>query len=361
MYSNINQLDSWLNSLPDDVKNSYRRYKRVVDVITKEPDPQVGQTPKEVIWTKNKAKLYRYQPQSKKTNRLPILMIYALINKPYILDLSPGNSLIEYLTNQGHDVYLLDWGAPGYEDRHMKLDHYILDYIPKAVKKVLKTSNASEISLLGYCMGGTMTTIFAALHPELPIRNIVLLTSPIDFSDAGLYTNWLDERYFNVDKLVDTLGLIPPDMIDFGNKLLNPIGNYYGPYISLVDRGENEKFVTNWKLMQKWLADGIPFAGEAYRQWIGELYQQNKLINDDLYIRGQNVELGNITANLLNIAGKKDVIVNPRQVEPLNDKVSSKNKTYHLVNTGHVSVVTGSKAINEIHPMIGNWLAENSN
>lgn len=361
MYSNINQLDSWLNSLPDDVKNSYRRYKRVVDVITKEPDPQVGQTPKEVIWTKNKAKLYRYQPQSKKTNRVPILMIYALINKPYILDLSPGNSLIEYLTNQGHDVYLLDWGTPGYEDRHMKLDHYILDYIPKAVKKVLKTSNASEISLLGYCMGGTMTTIFAALHPELPIRNIVLLTSPIDFSDAGLYTNWLDERYFNVDKLVDTLGLIPPDMIDFGNKLLNPIGNYYGPYISLVDRGENEKFVTNWKLMQKWLADGIPFAGEAYRQWIGELYQQNKLINDDLYIRGQNVELGNITANLLNIAGKKDVIVNPRQVEPLNDKVSSKNKTYHLVNTGHVSVVTGSKAINEIHPMIGNWLAENSN
>ncbi|WP_375220255.1 class III poly(R)-hydroxyalkanoic acid synthase subunit PhaC [Psychrobacillus sp. PGGUH221] len=357
----MNQLDSWLNSLPDDVKNSYRRYKRVVDVITKEPDPQVGQTPKEVIWTKNKAKLYRYQPQSKKTNRVPILMIYALINKPYILDLSPGNSLIEYLTNQGHDVYLLDWGTPGYEDRHMKLDHYILDYIPKAVKKVLKTSNASEISLLGYCMGGTMTTIFAALHPELPIRNIVLLTSPIDFSDAGLYTNWLDERYFNVDKLVDTLGLIPPDMIDFGNKLLNPIGNYYGPYISLVDRGENEKFVTNWKLMQKWLADGIPFAGEAYRQWIGELYQQNKLINDDLYIRGQNVELGNITANLLNIAGKKDVIVNPRQVEPLNDKVSSKNKTHHLVNTGHVSVVTGSKAINEIHPMIGNWLAENSN
>ncbi|ALC87815.1 poly(R)-hydroxyalkanoic acid synthase [Bacillus sp. FJAT-22090] len=361
MYSNINQLDSWLNSLPDDVKNSYRRYKRVVDVITKEPDPQVGQTPKEVIWTKNKAKLYRYQPQSKKTNRVPILMIYALINKPYILDLSPGNSLIEYLTNQGHDVYLLDWGTPGYEDRHMKLDHYILDYIPKAVKKVLKTSNASEISLLGYCMGGTMTTIFAALHPELPIRNIVLLTSPTDFSDAGLYTNWLDERYFNVDKLVDTLGLIPPDMIDFGNKLLNPIGNYYGPYISLVDRGENEKFVTNWKLMQKWLADGIPFAGEAYRQWIGELYQQNKLINDDLYIRGQNVELGNITANLLNIAGKKDVIVNPRQAEPLNDKVSSKNKTYHLVNTGHVSVVTGSKAINEIHPMIGNWLAENAN
>lgn len=359
-YPNSKEMDRWLNTMPEDVKNSYQRYQRVMNVLTKEPDPIVGQTPKEVIWTKNKAKLYRYQPQMKKTNSIPILMIYALINKPYILDLSPGNSLIEHLTNQGHDVYLLDWGTAGYEDRHMKLDHYILDYIPRAVKKVLKTSDAAEISLFGYCMGGTMTSIFAALHPDLPIRNLVCMTSPFDFSDAGLYTNWLDERYFNLDKLVDTLAIIPPDMIDFGNKLLNPIGNFYGPYVSLADRVDNENFVNNWKLMQKWLSDGIPFPGEAYRQWIGEFYQHNKLINDELYIRGQKVELSKITANLLNIAGKKDVIAAPKQVEALNAKVSSKNKTYHLANTGHVSIVTGRTAVSEIHPLIDKWLTENS-
>ncbi len=118
-----------------------------------------------------------------KTNKVPILMIYALINKPYILDLYPGNSLIEYLTNKGHDVYLLDWGEAGYEDRHNKLEDYILDYIPRAAKKVLKHSGAKEISMFGYCMGGTMTAIFTALYNKvLPIRNLLLLTTPIDFA-----------------------------------------------------------------------------------------------------------------------------------------------------------------------------------
>lgn len=358
--SHTKDVETLMDAMPEEVKKGYQRFKRVSGALTVDREPKVGQTPKEVIWTKNKAKLYRYQPAIKKTNSVPILMVYALINKPYILDLSPGNSLIEYLTNQGHDVYLLDWGTPSYEDRYMKLDDFILDYIPRAVNKVLKTSDAKEITMLGYCMGGTMTSIFTALHPELPIRNLVLMTSPIDFSDAGLYTNWLDKRYFNVDQVVDTLGMVPHKMIDFGNKMLNPIANFYGPYISLADRADNEDFVESWVLMQKWLNDGIPFPGEAYRQWISEFYQENKLINDELYIRGQKVELSKITANLLNIAGKYDNIASPNQVEPLNDKVSSKNKTFHVTETGHVSVVIGSRAVNGTYPLIDEWLTKNS-
>lgn len=339
---------------------SLKKVKRLTEVFVKEPEPQVGQTPKEVIWTKNKAKLYRYQPAVEKTNKVPILMIYALINKPYILDLYPGNSLIEHLSNKGHDVYLLDWGVPGYEDRHMKLDDYIVDYIPQAIKKVLRKSEAKEITLFGYCIGGTMSAIFTALNPQLSIRNLLLLTSPIDFTNAGLFTNWLDKRYFQLDKLVDTLGNIPFEMIDFGNKLLSPISTTLGPYVSIANRVEDENFVLNWKLMQKWLNDGVPFPGEAYRQWIRDFYQENKLINDELEIRGEKVKLANIKANLLNISATRDNIALPNQVEPLNDKVSSKNKTYHSVETGHISVVTGRKAIKEIHPFIENWIAENS-
>lgn len=351
-------LEDWIDNLTKD--KSFEKFNRVREIITSEADPQVGQTPKEVIWTKNKAKLYRYQSTTKKTNKVPILMIYALINKPYILDLYPGNSLIEYLTNKGHDVYLLDWGVPGYEDRHMKLDDYILDFIPRAIKKVIKTSNAKEVTLFGYCMGGTMTTIFTALNTQLPIRNLILLTSPIDFEDAGLYTNWLDSRYFKLDKLVDTLGNIPFEMIDFGNKLLSPISTIYGPYITLADRVENEDFVLTWKLMQKWLNDGVPFPGESYRQWIRDFYQDNKLINNELVVRGQKVDLSNIKVNLLNVVATRDNIAQPQQISPLNDKVSSKNKTLHVVDTGHVSVVTGRKAVNEIFPFIDKWLTENS-
>lgn len=353
------EMENWIDKLPDEYKSKYNRLKRFTEVVSTEAEPLVGQTPKEVIWTKNKSKLYRYQPAVKKTNKVPILMVYALINKPYILDLAPGNSLIEYLTNQGHDVYLLDWGTPGYEDRHMKLEDYIVDYIPRATKKVLQTSKAKELTVLGYCMGGTMTSIFAALNPDLPIRNLIFMTSPFDFADAGYYTNWLDKRHFNLDKLVDTLGNIPHDFIDFGNKLLNPIQNFYGPYVALADRADNESFVENWKLMQKWLNDGIPFPGESYRQWIGDFYQDNKLINDELYVRGRQVKLSEIKANVLNIAASRDNIALPHQVEALNDKISSKNKTFHLLETGHVSVAVGRTAINETYPLIHEWLGEN--
>ncbi len=360
MYTTTKEMEAWVNTLPENIQKSYYRFKRVSEVLTKEPEPQVGLTPKEVIWTKNKAKLYRYQPAKEKTNKVPLLMIYALINKPYILDLTPGSSLIEYLTDQGHDVYLLDWGTPGYEDRHMKLDDYVLDYIPRAIQKVLRTSGADEVSLLGYCMGGTMTAISAALHPDLPIRNLIFLTSPFDFEDTGLFTNWLDDRYFNLDKMVDTLGIIPPETIDLGNKLLKPLVNYIGPFVTLADRVDNDEFVKSWSLMQKWVHDGIPFPGEAFRQWIGEFYQKNKLINDELMIRGQHVQLSNIKANLLNIAAQRDHIAAPEQVKPLMQKVSSQDKTYHVMPTGHVSVVVGGNAVKRTYPTIDQWLVEHS-
>ena len=166
---------------------------------------------------------------------------------------------MEYLVDRGFDVYMLDWGTFGLEDSHLKFDDFVFDYIAKAVKKVMRTAKSDEISLLGYCMGGTLTSIYAALHPHMPIRNLIFMTSPFDFSETGLYGPLLDEKYFNLDKAVDTFGNIPPEMIDFGNKMLKPITNFVGPYVALVDRSENERFVESWRLVQKWVGDGIPF------------------------------------------------------------------------------------------------------
>ncbi|MEC1740734.1 class III poly(R)-hydroxyalkanoic acid synthase subunit PhaC [Schinkia azotoformans] len=348
-------------TVPKEIKDSYMRIKRAFEIMLTEAEPEVGLTPKEVIWTKNKTKLYRYISNQPTKHKTPFLMVYALINKPYILDITPGFSLVEYLVNRGFDVYLLDWGTPGEEDKHMKLDDYILDYIPKAVKKVLKTSGADEISMLGYCMGGTMTSVFASLHPELPIKNLVFMASPFDFENTGLYGRMLDERYFNVDKVVETYGNVPPEMIDFGNKMLKPMTNFYGPYVSLMDRSQNQRFVDSWKLMQKWLTDGIPFPGEAYRQWIREFYQQNKLIKGELVVRGRKVDLSKIKANVLNISAEKDLIAMPHQVEALMDAVSSEDKQYVCISTGHISITFGPKAVRETFPTIADWLEERSN
>ncbi|MDQ0199801.1 class III poly(R)-hydroxyalkanoic acid synthase subunit PhaC [Neobacillus ginsengisoli] len=349
------------DSVPQEYQQTFNRVIKATQVLTTDAEPEVGPTPKEVVWTRNKTKLYRYISEQPRKHKIPLLLIYALINKPYILDLTKGGSLIEYLVNQGFDVYLLDWGTPGYEDRNMKLDDFVMDYIPRAVQKVKKKSNVDEVSILGYCMGGTMTSIFAALHPELPIRNLIFMTSPFDFENTGSYGAMLDERYFNIDKVVDTLGVIPPEMIDFGNKMIKPMANTFGPFVSLVDRADNEKFVKSFKLLQKWLNDGIPFPGEAYRQWIRDFYQKNKLIKGELVIRGQKVKLENITANVLNLAGKNDLIAQPHMVEALMDAISSKDKEFKNLPVGHTSITFGSQASKITYPTISEWLAERSN
>ncbi|MGM9987246.1 MAG: class III poly(R)-hydroxyalkanoic acid synthase subunit PhaC [Bacillaceae bacterium] len=356
----IKMTEDYINTLPKEVASAYRRYVRASEIIWKEAEPQVGLTPKEVIWKKNKAKLYRYHTPTKTTKKTPILMVYALINKPYILDLTPGNSLVEYLSNNGYDVYLLDWGTFGMEDRHLTFDDIVMDYIAKAVQKVLKKSGGKDISILGYCMGGTLLSMYAALHPHVSIRNLIFMTSPFDFSETGLYGKFLDERFFNLDKLVDTLGVIPPEMLDLGNKMLKPITNFYGPYVTLLDRSENQRFVDSWKLMQKWVADGIPFPGEAYRQWIRDFYRENKLIKGEIIVRGQKVDLSNIKANVLNIAANRDHIAMPCQVEGLLEHISSKDKQFVLIPSGHVSVVFGGTSLKVTYPTIGKWLDQRS-
>jgi polyhydroxyalkanoate synthase len=347
--------------MPEDYQKFYTRVEKATKILTSDAEPEVGPTPKEVIWTKNKTKLYRYVSDQPKKHKVPLLLVYALINKPYILDLTKGSSFVEYLVNRGFDVYLLDWGTPGFEDKNMKLDDYIMDYIPRAIRKILRNSQADEVSILGYCMGGTMTSIFAALHPEIPVKNIVFMTSPFDFEDTGLYGAITNEKYFDVDKVVDTLGLIPPEMIDFGNKMIKPMSNFYGPYVSLVDRAENDRFIKSWKLLQKWLNDGIPFPGEAYRQWIREFYQQNKLIKGELVVRGRKVDLKQIKANVLNLSGETDIIAQPHQVEALMDVISSKDKKYMNLPVGHTSITFGSKATKITYPTVCDWLDTRSN
>ena len=162
-------------------------------------------------------------------------------------------------------------------------------------------------------------------------------------------------------KLSIPLGLIPPEMIDFGNKLIKPMSNFYGPYVSLVDRADNENFLKSLKLLQKWLNDGIPFPGEAYRQWIRDFYQKNKLIKGELVIRGQKVDLKNIKANVLNLSGKTILIAQPHQVEALMDVISSKDKQYINLPVGHTSITFGSKANKITYPTVSDWLEERSN
>src|SRR5919199_6818551 len=204
------------DAIPKDVENFFEKYSSGMSVLLEGAQADTGQTPKEVVWTKNKAKLYRYEPSAPKKYPVPILIVYALINRPYVLDLLPGNSFIEYLVGEGFDVYLLDWGIPGDEDQDLSFEDYVLDYLRVAAKRVLSTSQATEYTLFGYCMGGTIAAMYASLFPEKPLANLVLLTTPIDFAPekTGLLGLWTDEEYLDPDLLVESFGNVPSEIIE---------------------------------------------------------------------------------------------------------------------------------------------------
>jgi polyhydroxyalkanoate synthase len=351
-----------VNATPAEKESAVDKYVSGMRIILEGAQAQTGQTPKEVVWTKNKAQLYHYAPVTPKQFPVPILLVYALINRPYILDLMPGNSFVEFLVGQGFDVYMLDWGIPGDEDQSLRLDDYVLDYIPRAVKKVLSTSHAEGVTVFGYCMGGTLSAMYAALFPEKPLANLVLLTAPIDFSpdEVGLYGLWTSEKYFNPDRVVDAFGNVPASFIDTGNRMLKPVTNYVGTYVNLWERIMQDKSLDSWLAMSKWVNDGVPLPGEAFRQWIRDFYQQNKLVKGEVKLRGRQVDLSHITCPLLTIAGTKDHICPQPQAEAVMRLSSSRDKEFLLLEAGHVGLLTGSGAKKTLWPKVQAWLAPRS-
>jgi len=325
---------------------------------------QIAQTPKEVIWTLNKAKLYRYISgvPADKRHEVPLLLVFALINRPYILDLRPGNSFVEYMLQNGYDVYLLDWGVPGPEDKQLKLDDYVLEYLPRAIRKLKAVSGSDEFSLLGWCIGALLTTLYAALRPAAGLRNLILLTAPLDFADkqAISFARSVDARHLNIDKLLETYGNMPPELIEYGAKALKPVENYIGSYLRAWDNLDDPRIVESWHAMHTWVTDNIPLAGATFRQLIVELYRENRLMNGTLTICGEAVDLSHIHANLLNVIAEGDHITPPCQSESVIAKVGSQDKELYRVPGGHIGIMAGSGAIKRTWPHIDAWLANRS-
>ncbi|MEN6350102.1 MAG: alpha/beta fold hydrolase [Syntrophomonas sp.] len=341
-------------------ENWIRTTARWQEVLTYDPRPATGCSPKESVWSKNKANLYRYRSTSERKYRTPILMIYALINKPYVLDLTPGSSLVEYLVNEGFDVYLLDWGEFEWEDRDLGYADFVYDYIAPAAKKVARYSKSSEISIIGYCMGGTMSTLYAALFDRPRLRNLVYLAAPIDFTNAGTYDVWLKAQGYDPDRIADTMELIPKEFIDWGTRMLNPLANYWGTYTRLWKTLEEGKPVHFWKVLNKWAGDNINFPGGAYRDWIRDFYQANKLIKNQVVLRGKRVQLQRIKANILALVGLRDHIVMPHQTAAALTYLGGIDKTYLEFPVGHGGLVLGETAHDKVFPVVAEWLANRS-
>ena len=325
----------------------------------------IGQTPKQAIWHLNKATLYRYTPvkPAEERHRVPLLLIFALMNKSSILDLRPGSSFVEHMVNKGYDLYLLDWGVPGPEDAELTIADYALDYIPRAVRKLKQVSGSEQYNLLGWCIGAMLSTIYASLRGSSDgLKSLILLTAPLDFTDTEQISlaRMTDERYFDVDRVLQAFGNMPAGLIDYGAKMLKPVENFVGGYTRLLDNLDNTKVVDSWHAMNTWVNDAIPLAGGAYRQFIVDFYRGNKLMKGTLTVRGEQVDLGKLNASLLNVIAEDDHITPPCQSTRLMEKVGSQDKTELRVPGGHIGVMAGSGASKGTWPKVESWIAARS-
>jgi polyhydroxyalkanoate synthase len=322
-------------------------------------DPALGLTPKDVVYSRGTLRLCHYRPLAAEVYRVPVLLVMSLVSKPYILDLAPGQSFIEFLLTQGYDVYMIDWGVPRPEDRRLRLEDYTLDFIPDCASRVAAHSGEPDLSVIGYCMGGMLAVIYAALSPDGPLRNLACFTTPVNFEGMPLFRRWTDARHFDVDRIVDTLGNVPPELVYASFEMLRPAARA-AAQIRLWDNMWNDDFVRSYRMFDRWAADQIPFPGECFRQTTKELMRENRLYRNELVLSGRRVDLGQIRVPFLHVMAEHDHIVPYESARELVGLVGSADKRELVLKGGHVSLVAGPNASRRLWPQLDGWLSERS-
>jgi polyhydroxyalkanoate synthase len=320
----------------------------------------VGMTPAEVVYEENKLELLHYEAQTDDQNDVPILIVYALINKPYILDLQPDRSVVRRLLEAGHDVYMIDWHEPSRLDQHLGLEDYINRYMENCIDVVAERSGRESINLLGYCMGGTMSAIYTALNPE-KINALGLMAAGLCFDQTGgILEEWGSEEYYDPQDVVDTFGNVPAEFLDTGFALMDPVDNYVSKYITLYENLESDDFVGNFSRMERWLDEGIDLAGRAYVEFLEKIYQNNELYRNELELGGEHVDVGNIEMPVLQITGEYDHLIPSEASKPFNDVVGSDDVTTIEYPTGHIGMSVSSSTHEDVWPEVCEWFWEHS-
>ncbi|HEY4392853.1 MAG TPA: alpha/beta fold hydrolase [Polyangia bacterium] len=352
--------DAGLRPLYAEQRKLWRRMLAMPRVLRQARETRVGTTPADVVLTEGTHKLLHYRREEPAVYPEPLLLSYALVNRPYILDLQPGRSVVEQYLERGFEVYLIDWGVPSDADHVLTLEHYVCGFLKRAATFVLERHQQKRLHLLGYCMGGTMSALLAALRPEL-IETLTLLAAPVEFAGQGALLNlWTGAGHFDVDALIDACGNCPGWFLQSCFLAMNPVGNLVEKNIAFYEQMDDPRSVRNHLCLEAWVNDNIPVAGEAFREFVKSLYQRNLLVKGELWLGGRRVDLGRISCPLLLLTAGKDHLVAPSSTEGIRPHVGSSDIQSMEIGAGHVGLVVGSKAHQTLWPAATRWLGERS-
>lgn len=351
----------WQQAFTDESVAALGRWRTLATLGQRARQIRKGASPAETVYEEDRLRVRHYLSDHEPRFQTPLAFIYALVNRPYILDLKPGRSVVANFVAHGFDTYLVDWGVPTYADRHLTLDDYINGYMVNVLDFLRERTGQEQVNILGYCMGGTMSAMFTALHPKR-VKNLILLAAPLDFGpNDGLLSVWTRPENFDVDKFVEAYGNCPAEFLQATFLLLRPVSNLLEKPLNFYEHMHEDKFIDDFLTTETWLNDNIPVPGEIYREFVKYLYQQNLLTRNRMPVGKQIVDLRRITCPVLNIMADKDDLVPCAQSAPFNDLVGSKDrKTIQLQGSGHIGLAIGGRAQKEVWPAAADWLATRS-
>ncbi len=315
-----------------------------------------GATPRETVYTEDKVTLYRYGVlgEARKTGPA-ILICYALINRPSMMDLQADRSVIRGLLDQGLDVFLIEWGSPDGSDRYLDLHDYVNRYLHHCVEQVMRIRNEAQVNLVGVCQGGTLSLCYTAQHPER-VKNLITMVTPVDFHTPNdLISKWV--RHVDVNTLVDKFGNVSGETLNGVFLSLLPFRLMSQKYVSFLDIAGNPAQVENFLRMEQWIFDSPDNPGEMFRQFSNWFYKENRLKNGTLSVSGKPVDLKQVNMPVLNIYATQDHIVPPASSLCLQELVDSRDFTTHAVSSGHIGIYVSSKS-KDLPATIAQWLKE---
>ena len=349
-------LDLILSNLAEDAEKAQGRVTKASEVLLSQLSTDIASTPYDIVYEEDRVKLKHYRLEGEAKLKTPLLVVYALINRETMLDLQPDRSVVKNFLRDGIDLYMVDWGYPTRKDRFITIDDHVNGYIDHAVDFIRKKHNLPKINLMGICMGGSFCVMYSALHPE-KIKNLITTVTPTNFdTDTGLLHIWM--KTIDADRLVNTFGNIPADLMNFGFLLLNPARLMIDKYVGFLENVDNKSFVENFVRMEKWIFDSPDVPGETFRQFVNDCYKKNLLIQSKMELGGKRVDLKKITMPVLNFYGMFDHLVPPAACEQLTKHVGSRDTEDVKLDTGHIGIYVSSKCQRDFAHKIAKWLME---
>ena len=342
-----------------DVERSYLRARNGLRYVRGSNRPKLGATPKDIVWRRDKAQLWRYRGDPVRFAQ-PLLIVTSLVSRSYILDLLPGSSAVEFFRNRGFDVFMLDWGIPDELDGDNSLATYVDEYLPRAVAAVRRQTGCTELTMAGYCLGGVLSVLYANGHDDARVRNLVLMATPLDFGEMGPMVAALREGRLDPEHLIDESGNVPADVLYSGFFMLAPT-TIVAQRATLLENLWNDEFVRGFQAMAQWTRDQVPFPGAAFREVVELFVRRNALMDGSLPVGGREIDFARTHATVLNAMAENDTVVPRAAAQPAGALVGRPERRHELLlRGGHVTFGTGRSALRHTLPSLADWIAAHS-